>query len=298
MRRAHGAEAGLMAARASYLMGFAGTATVLAGEQFGIPLYGTMAHSFIEAFDDEASAFEAFARSRPDNLVLLLDTYDTEAAARKVVALAPRLAAAGITIGAVRLDSGDLVALSKSVRAILDRGGLPAVTIFVSGGLDEDSLAEFARQGAPIDGIGIGTAMTTSADVPSVDCVYKLQEYAGVPRRKRSDRKATWPGRKQVWRRYDADGRMAGDTLALDAAASGRANGEPLLHLVMRDGRRLAPSPPLDAVRAHGKSELASLPEALRRIEPGTTYPVTVAGELIELAAAVDHRMDRNAGAA
>jgi len=207
LRRAHGAEAGLLAARASYLAGFAGTATVLAGEMFGIPLYGTMAHSFIEAFDDETAAFETFARARPDNLVLLLDTYDTDAAARKVVALAPRLKAAGIAIRGVRLDSGDLVALANSVRGILDRGGLADVTIFASGGLDEDSLAEFARKNAPIDGLGIGTSLTTSSDVPAVDCAYKLQEYAGLPRRKRSAKKATWPGRKQVWRRYGADGR-------------------------------------------------------------------------------------------
>jgi nicotinate phosphoribosyltransferase len=291
MRRAHGAEAGVMAARASYLMGFAGTATVLAGEQFGIPLYGTMAHSFIEAFDDEGVAFEAFARSRPDNLVLLLDTYDTEAAARKVVALAPRLQAAGITIRAVRLDSGDLVALAKSVRAILDQGGLGAVTIFVSGGLDEDSLADFVRQGAPIDGVGIGTAMTTSADVPSIDCVYKLQDYAGVPRRKRSDRKATWPGRKQVWRRYGAEGRMADDLLMLAGAIPNDAERQPLLDPVMRGGRRLRPSPLLGALRADAQSELARLPEALARLEPGASYQVTVSGELVELAAAVDRRM-------
>src|SRR6202043_687945 len=138
---------------------------------------------------------------------LLLDTYDTEAAARKVVALAPRLKSAGITIRAVPLGSGDLIALSKSVRGTLDQGGLRDVTIFASGGLDEDSLAAFARAKAPIDGIGIGTAMTTSSDVPAIDCVYKLQEYAGVPRRKLSENKATWPGRKQVWRRYGADGR-------------------------------------------------------------------------------------------
>ena len=158
MRRAHGAEAGLLAARASYLTGFAGTATVLAGKQFDIPLYGTMAHSFIEAFSDEAAAFAAFARSRPDNLVLLIDTYDSEAAASKVVALAPKLKAEGIAIRGVRLDSGDLVALSKSVRAILDAGGLRDVTIFASGGLDEDALARFVQAGAPIDGLGVGTS--------------------------------------------------------------------------------------------------------------------------------------------
>ena len=220
MRRAHGAEAGLLAARASYLAGFAGTATVLAGRAFGIPLYGTMAHSFIQAQDDETAAFELFARARPDNVVLLLDTYDTEAAARKVVALAPRLKASGIAIRGVRLDSGDLIALAKSVRAILDRGGLQEVTIFASGGLDEDELAACMRANAPIDGFGVGTSLTTSSDVPAIDFIYKLQEYAGAPRRKRSDKKATWPGRKQVWRRYDADGRMAGDRIALDQASA------------------------------------------------------------------------------
>ncbi len=288
LRRAHGAEAGLMAARASYLVGFAGTATVLAGEMFGLPLYGTMAHSFIETFDDETAAFETFARARPDNLVLLLDTYDTEAAARKVVKLAPRLQAAGITIRAVRLDSGDLIALSKSVRAILDQGGLAAVTIFVSGGLDEDSLLAFARARAPIDGIGIGTAMTTSTDVPAIDCVYKLQEYAGLARRKRSENKATWPGRKQVWRRYDADGRMAGDILGLEGSDKA---GEPLLQLVMQNGKRTQSVESLDTIRTRVKRELERLPNPLRRLEPGTTYPVEVADELKKLAAEVDARM-------
>jgi nicotinate phosphoribosyltransferase len=303
LRRAHGAEAGLMAARASYVAGFAGTATVLAGEDFGIPLYGTMAHSFIETFDDESAAFAAFARSRPDNLVLLLDTYDTEAAARKVVALAPRLNAAGIAIRGVRLDSGDLVALSRSVRAILDAGGLAEVTIFASGGLDEDAIAEFARVEAPIDGFGVGTTLTTSSDAPVLDCVYKLQEYAGTPRRKRSANKATWPGRKQVWRHYGADGRMVGDRLTLDTAATPLAaglggpegRGAPLIELVMQNGRRLRPPPSLDAIRQNAKRELERLPEPLRRLEPGTTYAVEVADELKELAAQVDRRLEMQA---
>jgi nicotinate phosphoribosyltransferase len=286
-RRAHGAEAGLLAARASYIAGFAGTATVLAGEKFGLPLYGTMAHSFIESFDDETAAFESFARSRPDNLVLLLDTYDTEAAARKVVALAPKLKAAGIAIRAVRLDSGDLVALAKSVRKILDAGGLAEVTIFASGGLDEDSLADFAQKNAPIDGFGIGTSLTTSADVPAVDCVYKLQEYAGLARRKRSDRKATWPGRKQVWRRYGADGRMRGDVLAREGSDK---DGEPLLHLVMQNGKRVRPPDALGAIKARARRELERLPEPLRRLEPDATYPVEIAPELVALAAEVDRR--------
>jgi nicotinate phosphoribosyltransferase len=294
MRRAHGAEAAVMAARASYIAGFAGTATVLAGENFGIPLFGTMAHSYIEAFDDETAAFATFARARPDNVVLLLDTYDSEAAARKVVALAPKLKAEGIAIRGVRLDSGDLIALANSVRGILDRGGLTEVTIFVSGGLDEDSLLGFARARAPIDGIGIGTSLTTSSDVPAIDCVYKLQEYAGLPRRKRSDHKATWPGRKQVWRRCDADGRMAGDVLALEgggAVEARNAGAEPLLQPVMQNGRRLQPSPTLDGIRRHAKRELERLPEPLRRQEPSARYPVKVADDLVQLSAAVDRRL-------
>ena len=305
MRRAHGAEAGLMAARASYIAGFAGTATVLAGEEFGIPLFGTMAHSFIEAFDDEMAAFESFSRSRPDNVVLLLDTYDTEAAARKVVALAPRLRAAGIVIRGVRLDSGDIVALAKSVRAILDRGGLREVTIFVSGGLDEDSLAAFARADAPIDGIGIGTSLTTSSDAPAIDCAYKLQEYAGLPRRKRSAHKATWPGRKQVWRRYDASGTMAGDLVSHEAPSPSSpargggsgGDGEPLIHPVMKNGRAMAPSPSLDEIRRHAKRELERLPEALRRLTPGASYPVEIADDLVKLAAAVDRRVQEHEAA-
>src|SRR6204780_1820007 len=253
MRRAHGAEAGVMAARASYIAGFAGTATVLAGKEFGIPIFGTMAHSFVEAFDDETAAFAAFAQSRPDNLVLLIDTYDIEAAAHKVVALAPRLKANGITIRGVRLDSGDLAVLSRKVRRILDAGGLKGGTIFASGGLDEDRLAALTKDAAPIDGFGVGTSLTTSSDVPTLDCVYKLQEYAGLPRRKRSEKKATWPGRKQVWRRPGAAGR--GRRAGRGAPAPGRGAaaglapgerrapaGEPLLEPVMRSGRRIKPA--------------------------------------------------------
>lgn len=290
LRRAHGAEAGLMAARASYVAGFAGTATVLAEKLFGIPTFGTMAHSFIEAHDDETTAFENFARARPNNLTLLLDTYDTETAARKVVALAPRLKALGITIRAVRLDSGDLVALAKRVRRILDEGGCSEITIFASGGLDEDEIEAMIHAGAPIDGFGVGTSLTTSSDVPALDCAYKLQEYAGVPRRKHSSGKATWPGRKQVWRQYDADGRMAGDILGLD---QDRHPGEPLLHIVMQDGRRLAPAPALAEIRSRAAGELARLPEALCSLGPGAPYPVEVAESLKRLAAEADQRLAR-----
>jgi nicotinate phosphoribosyltransferase len=285
LRRAHGAEAGLMAARASYIAGFAGTATVLADQLFGIPIYGTMAHSFIQAHDDEAAAFEMFAQSRPENLTLLIDTYDTEAGAHKAVALAPRLAARGINIRAVRLDSGDLLALSKSVRRILDEGGLNEVRIFASGGLDEDSVAAMLRAGAPIDGFGMGTSLTTSSDVAALDCVYKLQEYAGLPRRKQSTGKATWPGRKQVWRQYDGTGRMCADVLSLE---SDRQEGEPLLQLVMQGGRRVGPSPPLADIRTRAARGLARLPERLRDRRPDASYRVEIGGPLRRLAREVD----------
>jgi len=289
-RRAHGAEAGLMAARASYIAGFAGTATVLAEKRFGIPTFGTMAHSFIEAHEDEATAFENFARSRPNTVTLLIDTYDTENGARKVVALAPRLRQAGITIRAVRLDSGDLVALSKSVRRILDAGGCSDITIFASGGLDEDEIATMLRAGAPIDGFGVGTSLTTSSDAPALDCAYKLQEYAGLPRRKRSFGKATWPGRKQVWRSYDADGRMAGDVAGLE---DDNHAGEPLVRLVMQNGRRVEPPATLADLRARAARELARLPEALRSLGDGAPYPVQVADSLKKVAAETDARLAR-----
>ena len=288
LRRAHGYEAGVMAARASYITGFAGTATMLAEKCFGIPTFGTMAHSFIQAYDDEITAFEEFAQSRPDHLTLLIDTYDTEAGARKVVALAPRLKARGITIRSVRLDSGDLIALSKSVRNILDKGGLGEVGIFASGGLAEDDLAEMLQAGAPIDGFGIGTSLTTSSDVPALDCAYKLQEYDGLPRRKRSIGKATWPGRKQVWRRYGSDGRMAGDILSIE---SDHHSGEPLIQPVMRAGRRIGPPPTLAEIRARATRDLARLPERLRLLRPQGSYPVEVAGALVGLAADVDRRL-------
>jgi nicotinate phosphoribosyltransferase len=288
LRRAHGAEAGMMAARASYIAGFAGTATVLAEKWFGIPTFGTMAHSFVQSFDDETAAFEAYAESRPQNLTLLIDTYDTEAAAHKVVALAPRLRARGITIGAVRLDSGDLTVLSKAVRRILDDGGLGEVKIFASGGLDEDRIAGLLAAGATIDGFGVGTSLTTSSDAPTLDCVYKLEEYAGLARRKLSAGKATWPGRKQVWRHYGPDGRMVGDVISVEGD---RQAGEPLIEQVMRGGRRVAPSPTLADIRARAARDLARLPEPLRRLEPQASYPVQVAEALSRLAHEVDLRL-------
>jgi nicotinate phosphoribosyltransferase len=284
LRRAHGAEAGLLAARAAYLAGFTGSATTLAAPLFGVPVYGTMAHSFIQAHDDETTAFERFARARPSQLTLLLDTYDTEAAARKVVALAPRLSRDGIVVAAVRLDSGDLGAHARAVRSILDAGGLQQVRIFVSGGLDEQTI-RMLEATAPIDGYGVGTDLTTSGDRPSLDCAYKLQAYAGMPKRKHSEGKATWPGRKQVFRRLGADGRLAADVLTVEGDEQ---LGEPLLRSVMRDGRRVAPAPGLVESRALAAAEVARLPTRLRDLEPAEHHPVEVAPALHRLSEAAD----------
>lgn len=284
LRRAHGAEAGMLAARASYLAGFDATATVQAGREFGIPLVGTMAHSFIQAHDDEATAFARFAEVRPQGLTLLIDTYDTEHGAAAAASLAPRLAAHGITLAAVRLDSGDLAAHARAVRGILDAAGLQSVRILASGGLDERRIARLVQGGAPIDGFGVGTSLTTASDAPALDCAYKLQEYAGRARRKRSEGKATWPGRKQVYRRYHPDGTIAGDVIALLDEV---VEGEPLLRPAMRGGWRVADLPSLARARSFAAAALRRLPAPLRRLEPAPV-PVEISAGVRRLAAEID----------
>ena len=291
LRRAHGAEAGMFAARASHLAGFSGTSNVLAGAEYGIPAYGTMAHSFVQAHAGEEEAFEHFARAQPENVTLLIDTYDTEAAAQKVVRLAPRLARQGVAIKAVRLDSGDLAAHARNVRRILDDGGLREVRIFSSGNLDEYIVRDLLARGAPIDGFGVGTHMGTSNDAPYLDCAYKLEEYAGIARRKRSEGKATWPGRKQVFREHDASGVMTGDVLTVE---SDRRAGAGLIRQVMRGGRRLAAPETLADIRRRAAQELARLPAHLRALsEDEPPYPVAVAPALERLAVEVDEQTTR-----
>ncbi len=288
MRRAHGAEAALFAARAGYLAGLDGTATVLANPCYGIPVFGTMAHSFILAHDSETAAFESFARSHPDNTVLLIDTWDTEAAARKVVKLAKRLRGAGIHVKAVRLDSGDLALHARRVREILDEGGLDDTGIFCSGNLDEYRLAELLASAAPVDGFGVGTLLDTSADVPYLDCAYKLVEYDGRPVRKHSEGKATWPGRKQIRRRYDGQRRWVEDRLTL---AEEKGAGRGLLVPMMRAGKRLKKAiEPLETIRARVREELASLPPAALRIAHPEAPQVKVSRKLQRLARELDRK--------
>ena len=274
-----------MSARSSYLAGFTGTATVEAGRRFGIPLFGTMAHSYVQAHDDEAQAFESFARAHPENAVLLIDTYDTERAARKVVTLARKLARDGVSIKGVRIDSGDLAAHAWRVRSIFDAAGLSNVTIFASGNLDEHRLHELVEARAPINGFGVGTRMNTSADAPFLDCAYKLQEYEGRPRRKRSEGKATWPGRKQVFRRVGDDGRCIGDELV---QADEVASGVSLIVPVVRSGVRVSAAPSLEAIRSFAARQIASLPGGLRSLHAAEAYPVEVSPTIRQMAAALD----------
>lgn len=288
LRRAHGAEAAVLSARASYIAGFDGSATTIAAPLFEIPVFGTMAHSFVQAHDYETEAFAAFAHAFPHDTTLLIDTYDTEAAAQQVVRLAQWLQEEeGIQIKAVRIDSGDLDALARRVRQILDAGDCSRIGIFASGNLDEYALQSLLENGAPIDGFGVGTRMNTSADAPYLDCTYKLVEYAGQARRKRSSGKLMWPGRKQVLRHVDAHGVMRGDMLTLQGDDIA---GQPLLQPVMRGGQLLAPLPPLADSRAYAQAQLASLPPALRALGAAAPYPVAVSDALQQLTQQVDQR--------
>lgn len=275
-RRAHGADAALKVARASYLVGAEGTSCVLAGKRYGIPVFGTMAHSYIQSHGDELAAFEHFARVFP-RTTLLVDTYDTLSGVRKVIELSRRLGEA-FNVRAVRLDSGDLATLAKTVRRMLDEAGLAGLEIFASSELDEREIARLLAEGAPIDGFGVGTRMAVSMDAPTLDVAYKLVEYAGRPTMKLSSHKQLHPGRKQVFRQTEA-GRFARDILARHDE---QFPGEPLLIPMMRRGQReVAGRATLADSRAYALRELARLPEPLRALSPATRpYPVEICSRL------------------
>jgi nicotinate phosphoribosyltransferase len=278
LRRAHGGQAGVEVARASYLAGFDATSDVLAGQRYGIPLAGTMAHSYIECFPSETEAFEAFTQSYPDGSTLLIDTYDTIQGARRAAEVARTLAASGGRLGGVRLDSGDLLELSRRVREVLDDTALPDVTIFASGNLDEYGIARLLDAGAPIDGFGVGSRLAVSDGAPSIDMVYKLAAFDGRPVLKLSADKATLPGPKQVWRRIE-DGLFAGDLVGLvDEDAPEGAT--PLLE-VATAGRDS-----LTAARARAAAQRKALPEEHRRLE-SEPYPIEISGAVDALRRAV-----------
>jgi nicotinate phosphoribosyltransferase len=286
MRRAHEADAALLAARAAYLAGFDATATVEAGRCFGMPLAGTLAHSFIEAHDRETDALRNFLMSTRGATTLLLDTYDTERAAKRTIALAAELQETGQRVEAVRIDSGDLAAQARVIRSLFDAAGHGDIKIVASGGLDEYAIERLLAAEAPIDAFGVGTALDASTDAAALDMAYKLQWYAGKARRKRSTGKATWPGAKQVFRERDAAGSLIRDRIAL---ADESSPGEPLLQQVMQHGRRIAPTPSLVSIREHCRRQIGSLASTLREL-PAIDEPfsATVSASVRELAARLD----------
>jgi nicotinate phosphoribosyltransferase len=288
LRRAHEADAGFFAARAAYVGGFHATATVEAGRRFGIPLSGTLAHSFIEAHRSEEEAFRSFAATYPEAATLLIDTYDTERGAARAAALArelKKIASPG-RIRAVRIDSGDLLRECRAVRRILDSLECQEIQIVVSGGLDEYAIEDLVKNAAPVDAFGVGTALDVAADAPALDMAYKLQEYAGKARRKRSPGKATWPGVKQVFRERGAQRQIVRDAVALVEEA---VPGEALLVEVMRDGHTVAPATPLAQTRAYCLQEVQALPAPLHDLQQSTgAVPVRISEALRALAAQLD----------
>lgn len=284
-RRDHGVDAAMAAARAAWMCGGSGTSLVAAGRRFGIPLTGTMAHSFVMSYDDERDAFRAYARTFPQAVVLLIDTYDTVDGAHRAAEVAHELADEGIAIAGVRLDSGDLGSLAYEVRAVLDGAGLPDIDVLASGDLDEHKIAALQADGAPIDAFGVGTQLGTSADAPTLGAVYKLVEDADGPKMKLASGKVTLPGRKQVWRLDDHD--------VISLHDEDVPGGRPLLTQVMAAGRRTDVEP-LDRIRARAAHTLAWLPPSLRSLEPTSepVWPVEVSPGLDRLAAEVHADID------
>jgi nicotinate phosphoribosyltransferase len=285
LRREQGIDAGMKVARSSYIAGCQGTSNVLAGQAYDIPVFGTMAHSFIMSYPKEIDAFRAFAKTFPNKSTLLIDTYDDISGAEKAAVVAKELEAKGFRLGGVRLDSGDLAQTSKKVRKILDDQGLAYAKIFASGDLDEFKIAELLSNGAQIDAFGVGTKMGTSADRPYLDVIYKLCETMTAdgtfsPIMKLSKDKITLPGRKQVYRFKNAEGNLEKDVIAL---ANEKVQGEPLLVKVMDKGKLIYNLPSLDEIRATASENLSKLPEDYKVLTGAPVYQVELSRNLQNL---------------
>jgi nicotinate phosphoribosyltransferase len=287
-RRDHGADAALKVARASFVGGATGTSNVLAGKVYGLPLSGTMAHSYVMAFEDETEAFRCFARTFPDNAVLLIDTFDVEEGARRAARVAQELKPKGVKVRGVRIDSGLLAPLTRSVRKILDEAGLSEVSIVLSGDLDEYRIKELLDDGVPADRFGVGTQLGTSGDAPALGSVYKLVAEGREPKMKLSTGKATLPGRKQVHRFHD-EGGLTRDVIGLEAEPV--AGGRPLLRCVMSGGRRLGPAEGLRTLQRRCRAAVGDLPQRLRTLHDGVEpYRVEHSSELAHLVDAMRRR--------
>jgi len=281
-RRTHGTEAANKMARSSYISGFAGTSNVLAGGLYDIPTVGTMAHSFITAFEDETEAFRAYARSFPDTSTFLVDTYDTLEGTRNAARVALEMREHGHELRAIRLDSGDMLDLSLKAREILDKAGLSNVQIFASGGLDEFEVERLLSAGAAIDGFGVGTKVGVSADAPWTDCAYKLVEYDGRPTLKLSTEKQTLAGAKQVFRYRDPQGKFSNDVIAAEGELQ-PSNSESLLQTVMTNGAKTAEHPILSELRQRFAREFVLLPDEHKVIEAPAEFDVRISHTLAKL---------------
>ena len=290
LRRTQSTEAGLRVARATYLTGFAGTSNVMAGQTYSIPIVGTMAHSYVLAFEREIEAFRSFVKTFPQSAVLLIDTYDTVEGAHKAVIVGQEMAQRGQRLRGVRLDSGDMASLSKKVRRILDDGGLEETLIFASGAFDEYKLAQVVAEGAAIDSFGVGTKVGVSADAPYLDIAYKLVMFDGRPVMKLSKGKKTLVGPKQVFRLFDSQGGLKKDILGLREEKL--TQGQPLLETVAEGGRLVKPAESLETIQRRFESDLARLPQELKLLQRTEAYPVRLSEGLVALQEKVEQRIE------
>lgn len=287
LRRTQGIDAGIKVARASYIVGFVGTSNVMAGMMYDIPIFGTMAHSYITSFEEEIDAFRSYAETFPNNTVLLIDTYDTISGAHKAVTVGKEMLERGEKLRGVRLDSGDMAALSQEVRNVLKQAEMEDVSIFASGGFDEYKITRMMEKKAEIDAFGVGTKMGVSADAPYTDMAYKLVKYDGRPVLKLSSGKKTLVDEKQVFRMKEGD-RLAGDIIGL---RNEKLEGEPILRKVMSKGKRLEPSEPLPKIRERFQEEFSMLGEEYKRLEDPSQFPVNLSSGLKKLQAQVIHEV-------
>jgi len=295
LRRTHGISAGIKVARASFLAGFNGTSCVLAGKLYKIPITGTMAHSYVMSFKHELDSFLAYSNTFPERTTLLVDTYDTKKGIENAVRIGLYLKSQKHRLQGIRLDSGDIVALSKLARRMLDKAGLDYVKIFASGNLDEFRIKELLNRGALVDNFGVGTNMGTSFDAPALDVIYKISEITDengdfLPTMKLSKGKVTYPGRKQVFRIQDKKGKFIKDILGLEKE---RIKGKPLLVKVVGKGKIIYKSPSLGKIRAFAKNNLFRFPEKLKDVYSKFEYPVVVSPQLKKLRGSLIHQLGK-----
>ncbi len=290
LRRAQEQDAAMKGARAAYIAGAVATSNVKAGQEYGIPISGTQAHSFVMSFPTEIESFRSYVNTFPDNSTLLIDTYDTIQGARNAVIVAKELEAKGKKLGAVRLDSGDLAELSKQVRQIFDKENLQYVKIFASNDLNEYKISELIEKGARIDGYGVGTELITAKPISALPGVYKLIEDQDGAKIKLSSQKQTYPGKKQVYR-TEKNGICAGDVLALD---NEKFIGKPLLEKVVMNGQRINPRKSLNEIRKYCLEQIAKMPEQSKALH-AQPYPLKISNELNNLVKETSSKYNRRA---